>query len=63
MNALNPVRRVGDQIAEPLEQRLSVSPARRVERAGELLELVGHPAEPGRAPTRTSCRAGCASGR
>ena len=39
----------------------SKSDARK--RAGELLELVGHPAGARRRPTRTSCRAGCASGR
>jgi peptide/nickel transport system ATP-binding protein len=43
MNALNPVRRVGDQIAEPLEQRLGQSSADARKRAGELLELVGIP--------------------
>jgi peptide/nickel transport system ATP-binding protein len=43
MNALNPVRRVGDQIAEPLEQRLSVPTAEARRRARELLELVGIP--------------------
>jgi oligopeptide/dipeptide ABC transporter ATP-binding protein len=43
MNALNPVRRVGDQIAEPLEQRLGQSTSDAKKRAGELLELVGIP--------------------
>ncbi|HEX7471521.1 MAG TPA: ABC transporter ATP-binding protein [Candidatus Limnocylindrales bacterium] len=43
MNALNPVRRVGDQIAEPLEQRLSVPTGEARRRARELLELVGIP--------------------
>jgi peptide/nickel transport system ATP-binding protein len=43
MNALNPVRRVGDQIAEPLEERLSVAPKQAAKRARELLELVGIP--------------------
>ena len=62
MNALNPVRRVRDQIAEPLEQRLGASSKARRERADELLELVGIPRSAGR-PTRTSCPAGCASGR
>ena len=43
MNALNPVRRVRDQIAEPLEERLNVSRRDARRRAGELLELVGIP--------------------
>ena len=43
MNALNPVRRVGDQIAEPIEIRLGDSQERARKRAGELLELVGIP--------------------
>jgi oligopeptide/dipeptide ABC transporter ATP-binding protein len=47
MNALNPVRRVIDQIAEPIEQRLGESkPASRA-RARELLELVGIPGKRG----------------
>ena len=49
MNALNPVRRVRDQIAEPLEDRLSMSPKAARRRAGELLELVGIPKARGRA--------------
>ncbi|MCI0346316.1 MAG: ABC transporter ATP-binding protein [Chloroflexi bacterium] len=43
MNALNPVRRVRDQIAEPLEERLNVPRREARRRAGELLELVGIP--------------------
>jgi oligopeptide/dipeptide ABC transporter ATP-binding protein len=43
MNALNPVRPVRDQIAEPIEQRLGESRRDARERAGELLELVGIP--------------------
>ncbi|HSS34791.1 MAG TPA: ATP-binding cassette domain-containing protein, partial [Patescibacteria group bacterium] len=39
MNALNPVRRVGEQIAEPIEIRLGESKERAKQRAGELLEL------------------------
>ncbi|MEU0742145.1 ABC transporter ATP-binding protein [Streptomyces sp. NPDC006134] len=44
MHALNPVHRVGDQIAEPvlLHRRATAAAARR--RAGELLERVGLPA-------------------
>ena len=43
MNALNPVRRVVDQIAEPIEQRLGESKPTAQKRARELLELVGIP--------------------
>jgi oligopeptide/dipeptide ABC transporter ATP-binding protein len=43
MNALNPVRRVGDQIAEPIELRLGVQRGQATKRARELLELVGIP--------------------
>ena len=49
MNALNPVRRVSEQIAEPLVERLGVSPKAARKRAGELLELVGIPRQRGRA--------------
>ena len=43
MNALNPVQRVGDQIAEPMIERQGLSKAAAATRAGELLELVGIP--------------------
>jgi oligopeptide/dipeptide ABC transporter ATP-binding protein len=43
MNALNPVRRIREQIAEPLEERLSVPRREARKRADELLELVGIP--------------------
>jgi peptide/nickel transport system ATP-binding protein len=49
MNALNPVARIADQIAEPIEQRLSVPKTTAHKRAGELLELVGIPKARGRA--------------
>ncbi|MEA2608899.1 MAG: oligopeptide transport system ATP-binding protein [Chloroflexota bacterium] len=49
MNALNPVRRVRDQIAEPIEQRLGASQATARKRADELLELVGIPRQRGQA--------------
>ncbi len=49
MNALNPVRRVRDQIAEPIEQRLGQSQKAARKRAGDLLELVGIPRARGRA--------------
>ncbi|HET8786255.1 MAG TPA: ATP-binding cassette domain-containing protein, partial [Candidatus Limnocylindrales bacterium] len=43
MNALNPVCRIREQIAEPLEERLDVSKREALKRADELLELVGIP--------------------
>jgi oligopeptide/dipeptide ABC transporter ATP-binding protein len=49
MNALNPVRTVRDQIAEPIEQRLGESPRAARQRAGDLLELVGIPRKRGNA--------------
>ena len=49
MNALNPVQRVRDQIAEPIEERLGASSAEARKRAGELLELVGVPRARGNA--------------
>jgi oligopeptide/dipeptide ABC transporter ATP-binding protein len=49
MNALNPVRTVRDQIAEPIEQRLGESPRAARKRAGDLLELVGIPRKRGNA--------------
>jgi oligopeptide/dipeptide ABC transporter ATP-binding protein len=49
MNALNPVRRVRDQIAEPIEIRLGVAGDKARRRAGELLELVGIPKKRGAA--------------
>jgi oligopeptide/dipeptide ABC transporter ATP-binding protein len=49
MNALNPVRRVRDQIAEPIEERLGENPKAARKRAGDLLELVGIPRKRGKA--------------
>jgi peptide/nickel transport system ATP-binding protein len=49
MNALNPVRRVVDQIAEPIEHRLGEPKATALARARELLELVGIPKKRGSA--------------
>jgi oligopeptide/dipeptide ABC transporter ATP-binding protein len=43
MNALNPVRRIGDQIAEPMIERQGVAKGAAAKRAGDLLELVGIP--------------------
>jgi len=47
MNALNPVRRIRDQIAEPIEERLGESPKAARKKAGDLLELVGIPRKRG----------------
>lgn len=60
MHSLNPVHRVGDQIAEPilLHRKESGAAARR--RTGELLEHVGLPAARAR-PTRTNSPAGSGS--
>jgi peptide/nickel transport system ATP-binding protein len=44
MNALNPVRTVGSQIAEPIQLHRESSAAAARKQAGELLELVGIPA-------------------
>ena len=49
MNALNPVHRLHDQIAEPLMERLGVSEKEARTRAGDLLELVGIPRKRGSA--------------
>jgi oligopeptide/dipeptide ABC transporter ATP-binding protein len=49
MNALNPVRTVRQQVAEPIEQRLGESPRAARKRADELLELVGIPRKRGSA--------------
>ncbi len=43
MNALNPVRRILDQVAEPMVQRLGTGEREAHEKAGDLLELVGIP--------------------
>ena len=45
MNALNPVKRVGEQIVEPMEIHGTATGAAAVTRSRELLELVGIPAE------------------
>ncbi len=49
MNALNPVKRIGEQIAEPIVVRLGQSQADADRRAGDLLELVGIPRQRARA--------------
>ncbi len=45
MNALNPVQTVGSQIVEPMELHEIAEGAQARARAGELLELVGIPAD------------------
>ena len=53
MNALNPVRRVGEQIAEPIEIRLGESRERARRRAGGAARARRHPAQAGeRLPPR-----------
>lgn len=49
MNALNPVHRIIKQIAEPCMLKLGMSRGEATARAGELLELVGIPADRGTA--------------
>ncbi|MFF0365717.1 ABC transporter ATP-binding protein [Streptomyces fungicidicus] len=49
MHSLNPVRRVGDQIAEPVLLHRRATPAGARRRTGELLEQVGLPAGRGSA--------------
>jgi peptide/nickel transport system ATP-binding protein len=49
MNALNPVHRIRDQIAEPLRERLDLEAAAARKKAGDLLELVGIPRRRGSA--------------
>ena len=56
MTALNPVMRVGEQIAEAPLVRLGLQPAPRAERALELMRLVGIP-DPERARRRVPARA------
>jgi oligopeptide/dipeptide ABC transporter ATP-binding protein len=45
MNALNPVHRIADQIAEPCRLKMGHSRSQALARAKELLELVGIPAD------------------
>jgi oligopeptide/dipeptide ABC transporter ATP-binding protein len=49
MNALNPVQRLVDQIAEPIIERLNVGEKEAHRRSGDLLELVGIPRKRGSA--------------
>ena len=60
MNAFDPVRRVGEQIAEPMELHGVASGKEASARVRELLETVGI-APTGPRAIRTSSPAGCAS--
>ena len=62
MNALNPVQRVRDQIAEPIEERLGLSPAPLASAPASCSSWSASRRRAAPA-TRTSCRAACASGR
>ena len=63
MNALNPVRRVGDQIAEPIEIRLGQSRDASRDASAPSCSTSWASRRSVRAPIRTSCRAACASAR
>src|SRR3989442_1257897 len=58
MNALNPVKRIGDQIAEPIVIHDKVDKEAAMKRVGELLELVGIHRRT-RAGTPGHARGGC----
>ena len=63
MTALNPVKRIGDQIGESLRLHLDMDKKEARSTAVELLRSVGIPSpESGCGGTRSSCPAGCASG-
>jgi peptide/nickel transport system ATP-binding protein len=62
MNALNPVVRVGEQVAEPLRVHRGWSRARALARAAEVFSLVGVSAD-FLSATPSSSPAACASGR
>ena len=63
MTALNPVMRVGDQIAEGPLVHLGHSRSTARARALDLMRRWASPTRPGgRGPTRTSSREACASG-
>ena len=57
MHALNPVKRIGDQIAEAITVHQQAGEKEARVRVGALLEQVGLPHAPHAATTRTSSRA------
>ena len=63
LTSLNPTMSIGDQIAESVRLHRGASKAAALERAVEVLGLVGMPAarRAGVAATRTSCPAACGS--
>ena len=66
MTSLNPVYTVGDQIAEAVRLHQGVGQRAALDRAAEMLELVGIPSpsrRSARANIRISSRAACASAR
>ena len=63
MTSLNPVQRIGKQIAEQIQAHEKLSDGETHDRVVALMERVGIPRAAERAaPTRTSSRAACASG-
>ncbi len=64
MTSLNPVYRVGRQIVEAIRAHTEMSDDEAEERAIEMLRRSGSPSRSAASTTtRTSSRAGCASGR
>ena len=63
LTSLNPTMTIGDQIAESVRLHRGASKAAALDRAVEVLGLVGmpKPAERRRRTTRTSCPAACGS--
>ena len=63
MTSLNPTMTIGEQIAESVRLHRGAAKQEALDRAVEVLGLVGmpKPGRAGRATTRTSCPAACAS--